>query len=146
MTEKELRKLKRSDFLQLLLAQGKDMAALQTQLNEALDALEQSRAANERLKAKLAENDTQIEKLRGRLNTKDATINALRQEIADLMASRRIEPEVTPVAPPKQEKQEKKEQKQKSPSSLRSRLAKAIKPLTRPEQAPKDAPKKDSKT
>lgn len=91
MTEKELRKLKRRDFLQLLLAQGKDMSAVQTRLDETTEELGQLQATNERLKAKLDEKDELIEKLKGRLDNKDATISALQQEIEDMKASRRIE-------------------------------------------------------
>lgn len=91
MTEKELRKLKRRDFLQLLLTQGKDMSALETHLDETTKELEQVNATNERLKAKLDEKDELIEKLKGRLDNKDATISELRQEIEDMKASRRIE-------------------------------------------------------
>ena len=138
MTEKELRKLKRGDFLQLLLAQGKDMAALQARLDEALAALEQSRAANERLKGELAEKNALIEKFKGRLNTKDATINALRQEIADLMASRPTEPEVKNPADGEKNKPRKKGSK---PASLSSRIANAFKPAAQPGQPPKP-PKK----
>ncbi|MCH5191517.1 MAG: hypothetical protein J1F23_05065 [Oscillospiraceae bacterium] len=91
MTEKELRKLKRSDYLQLLLTQGKDMSAVQTRLDETTEEIGQLQAANEHLKAKLNEKDEQIEKLKERLDDKDATISALRREIEEMKTSRRIE-------------------------------------------------------
>ena len=91
MTEKELRKLKRSDFLQLLLTQGKDMSAVQTRLDETTAGLEELRAANERLQTKVDEKDELIEKLTERLSDKDATISALQQEIENIKESRQIE-------------------------------------------------------
>lgn len=91
MTEKELRKLKRSDFLQLLLAQGKDMSAVQARMEEILAEMEQVQETNDRLRAKLDEKDAQIERLKGRLDNKDATIDALRQEIEEIKESRKIE-------------------------------------------------------
>ena len=91
MTEKELRKLKRSDFLQLLLTQGQDMAELQTTLDKTEKELRQLQDTNERLIAKLDEKDELIEKLKGRLDDKDATIAELQQEIEDIKESRRIE-------------------------------------------------------
>lgn len=77
MTEKELRKLKRSDFLQLLLAQSKEMAAVQARLDETTDELTKLRANNEHLNAQ----NELIEQLKGNLDSKDETINALRQEL-----------------------------------------------------------------
>lgn len=91
MTEKELHKLKRQDFLQLLLTQGQEMAELQTQLKDTTAELEQIRMTDERLKEKLNEKDELIEKLKGRLDQKDATINSLRTEMEADRASRRIE-------------------------------------------------------
>lgn len=91
MTAKELRKLKRSDFLQLLLTQGKDMSAVQARLDETAEELEQTKATVERLIAKLDEKDELIEKLKGRLDNKDATISELQQEIEDTKANRKIE-------------------------------------------------------
>lgn len=91
MTEKELRKLKRSDFLQLLITQGKDMSAVQTRLDETTQELEQLQTTNADLKAKVDEKDELIEKLVGRLDDKETTISALQQEIGDIKENRRIE-------------------------------------------------------
>lgn len=92
MTEKELRKLKRSDFLQLLLAQSKEMAALQSRLEETVQELTQLRASNERLNAQ----NELIEELKGNLDSKNATISELRQEIQALKSVKQpeAEPEV----------------------------------------------------
>lgn len=96
MTEKELRKLKRSDFLQLLLAQSKEMAALQSRLEETVQELAQLRASNERLNAQ----NELIEELKGNLDSKNATISELRQEIQALKSGKQpeAEPEVQPPA------------------------------------------------
>ncbi len=91
MTEKQLHKLRRQDLLELLLAQGRESAQLQTQLDEAaekLRALEDTRirfiermdekdAQTEKLTGRLNEKDAQIEKLTDRLNEKDAQIEKL---------------------------------------------------------------------
>lgn len=109
MTEKQLHKLRRQDLLELLLAQGREAAQLQTKLDEAaarLKDLEETRtrfiermdekddqieklkprldekdARIEKLTARLNEKDAQIEKLIGRLNEKDARIGELTTEI-----------------------------------------------------------------
>lgn len=133
MTEKELRKLKRGDFLQLLLAQGKDMAALQARLDEALELLEHAQAANEDLKAELDERDGRIEKIKSRLDVKDATIRALRQEIEDLMASMPVDPEGRRPAEPGKSDPKRNPPQPSRPSALGSKLVQAIKP----EQTPK---------
>lgn len=90
MTEKELRKLKRSDFLQLLLAQSKDLTAVQARLDEASAELERLRALNEELNARLGEKEELINDLRGRLEGKEATIRASRREIEDMKAIMRL--------------------------------------------------------
>ena len=91
MTEKQLHKLRRQDLLELLLAQGREAAQLQAQLDETteqLNALKDTRtrfigrmdekdAQIEKLKPRLDEKDAQIEKLTARLNEKDARIEKL---------------------------------------------------------------------
>lgn len=86
MTEKELRKLKRSDFLQLLLTQGKDMAAVQSRLEETTRELVQLKETCEQQKSEISEKDGIIANLEGIIGSKDATIAALRQEIEDMKA------------------------------------------------------------
>ena len=91
MTEKELRKLKKQDYLQLLVAQGQEMAELQAQLSETTTEIDETQSANVRLKSKLDEKDELIEKLKDRLDEKDALIARLRQELDSHRESRRIE-------------------------------------------------------
>ena len=109
MTEKEFRKLRRRDLLQLLVAQGKENIQLQEELDTTKGELAQSQESNEklkarldekdlhfqesneRLKAKLDEKDARIEKLKGRLDQKDARIHELREQMEHWLNSRRIE-------------------------------------------------------
>lgn len=91
MTEKELRKLRRRDFLQLLIMQGSDLTELQGKLDAALEELELTKQSNERIKTRLNEKDALIEKLKNRLDAKDATIRKLVNDMAKRQANRRIE-------------------------------------------------------
>jgi chromosome segregation ATPase len=84
MTEKELHRLRRQDLLQLLLAQGKEAAALQEQLEETQAELGIVTASNDRLKARLDEKDAQLERLKTRLDQKDARIRSLSTELEGL--------------------------------------------------------------
>ena len=93
MTEKELHKLKRQDFLQLLLTQGHDLEEMQARLDEANAELEQIQQTDERLKEKLNEKDELIEKLKSRLDQKDAAIRALRTRMVQERENKRIEVE-----------------------------------------------------
>ena len=91
MTEKDLRKLRRHDLLQLLLTQGREAAALQEQLAQMQADIEELQAGNERLKGKLNEKDEQLERLKSRLDQKDARIKELEAEKQAWLESRRIE-------------------------------------------------------
>lgn len=122
MTEKELRKLKRSDFLQLLLAQSKENAAIQARLDETLEELARLRANNEQLNAQ----NELIDELKGNLNSKNATIDALRQEIEDLKANRKTKPKSKIHAPKAKRTQPKKSAKKtaKTPHTCKCTPAK----------------------
>lgn len=91
MTEKELHRLRRQDLLQLLLAQGKETAALQARMEETCEELNNVQTNNERLKEKLNEKDALIEKLKQRLDEKDAKIRELRIDMQVWRSNRRIE-------------------------------------------------------
>lgn len=91
MTEKELRKLRRQDYLQLLLMQGSELSELQAKLEQTQEELELTQQSNERIKARLDEKDALIEKLKARLDAKDATIRKLVNDMAKRQANRRIE-------------------------------------------------------
>lgn len=77
MTEKQLHKLRRQDLLELLLAQGREAAQLQTQLDEAAEKLSALEDTRTRFIERMNEKDAQIEKLTSRLNEKDAQIEKL---------------------------------------------------------------------
>ena len=72
MTDKELRKLRRHDLLELLVEQSREAARLGAELKEKEEELSGSEENNGRLKAKLDEKDELIEKLKRRLDEKDA--------------------------------------------------------------------------
>lgn len=76
MTEKEFRKLRRRDLLQLLVAQGKENIQLQEELDTTKGELAQSQESNEKLKARLDEKDLHFqesnERLKAKLDEKDA--------------------------------------------------------------------------
>lgn len=91
MTEKELHRLRRENLLELLLAQGKEAAAMQASFMEKERELEKLQEGYERLKEKLDEKDAQIEKLKDRLNQKDEKIHELRMEMEVWRSNRRIE-------------------------------------------------------
>jgi len=79
MTEKELHRLRRQDLLQLLLSQSKDVAQFKSRITELEETVSQLRESNDKLKGRLDEKDAQIEKLKGRLDEKDEEITELRE-------------------------------------------------------------------
>lgn len=91
MTEKELRKLRRQDFLQLLLMQGNELKELQQTLEQTQAELALAQQSNERIKTRLDEKDALIEKLKSRLDAKDVTIRKLVNEMSKRQSNRRIE-------------------------------------------------------
>lgn len=91
MKEKELHRLRKQDLLSLLLAQGKEAAALQEKITSLSVSLTETEHSNERLKARLDEKDELLEKLKGRLDDKDARIKELEEGMRRWRASRNIE-------------------------------------------------------
>lgn len=84
MADKELRRLKRRDLLQMLLAQCEETERLQSELDQKTAELESLQEGYERLKDKLNIKDE-------RLNEKDARISDLETSIEEMQASRLIE-------------------------------------------------------
>jgi len=84
MAERELRRLKRRDLLQMLLTQCEETERLQQEAAEWKAQLDTLTESYERLKAKLNIKDE-------RLNEKDARIEELESEIGRMRASREIE-------------------------------------------------------
>ena len=81
MTDKELRRLRRQDLLQLLVEQSREAARLQTETDEKNEEIAQLNESLERLKGKLDEKDAQLERLKERLNEKDALLEKLKQRL-----------------------------------------------------------------
>ncbi|MBR1862161.1 MAG: hypothetical protein IJ796_09965 [Lachnospiraceae bacterium] len=84
MTDKELRKLSRQDLLQLLIAQGRDAAAVEEQLKEAKYNEQRQFDSNERLRDRIADREETIEHLKEKLAGKDEKLNEKDREIAEL--------------------------------------------------------------
>lgn len=81
MTDKELRRLRRQDLLQLLVEQSREAARLQTESDEKSEELTQLTESCERLKGKLDEKDEQLERLKEKLNEKDALLEKLKNRL-----------------------------------------------------------------
>ena len=90
MTEKEFRKLKRQELLQLLLTQVQGEKELRLQFEETEARLKELEEGYERLKARLNSKDAQIHKLAGRLNKKDQQIKNLKSDLESLRTDRKI--------------------------------------------------------
>ena len=84
MADKELKKLKRSELLQMLLIQCEESERLQGELDEITAEHEAMSESYERLKVKLSVKDD-------RLNQKDAKIAELKKEIEEIKSSRTTE-------------------------------------------------------
>ncbi len=116
MTDKELRRLRRQDLLQMLVAQTKEAARLDAELREKkeeIDGLQESlerlkgkldekdemigklkeertgsRESQDRLKEKLDAKDAMMERLKRRLNHKDERIQELEEEMKVLQGDK----------------------------------------------------------
>lgn len=69
MTDKELHKLSRREMLQLMLAQGREAEKAKQELADTLEKMHQLEESYERLKRRLDDKDAQIHKLRAALQT-----------------------------------------------------------------------------
>lgn len=81
MLDKELKKLKRSDLLEIMIAQSKEVAAVKDQKEILEGHIAQMEDDFARLKQKLDDKDEQIEKLKVRLDEKDEQINRLKEKL-----------------------------------------------------------------
>lgn len=97
MTEKELHRLRRQDLLQLLLLQSKEVTELQTKLTDQIARANALEDSNERIKARLNEKDATITHLVKRLNQKDERIAALTGELDELRRASIDEAELASV-------------------------------------------------
>ena len=78
MTDRDLRKLSREDLLKLMLAQSKEVTRQKAVITELEKTDAQNQESLERLKEKLNEKDASIEHLKERLNEKDAQLDKLK--------------------------------------------------------------------
>lgn len=90
MTEKEFRKLRTLDLIQILLTQGNEETRLQTELEKQKEHLAQLSEYNEELKTMLNDKDALIETLKQDLNQSDADIQNLRSELKELYTDKKI--------------------------------------------------------
>ncbi len=85
MTDKELRKLRRQDLLELLVEQSREATRFQSERDGKQAELSKILESYERLKGKLDEKDALIEKLKGRLDEKDALMEADKLEAEETL-------------------------------------------------------------
>lgn len=95
MTEKEFHRMRPQDLVQLLLAQGAEVASLHEDLEKKIEKLGLLQAENDALKVKLDESDAGIELIKKELDESDAYIRELEEEMAALRADQWIEIEET---------------------------------------------------
>lgn len=67
MTDKELRKLRRSELLEMMIQQKKTVAAVEKELDDTRAELEELKETYERLRKKLDDKDAKIHELRAEL-------------------------------------------------------------------------------
>lgn len=91
MTEKEFRKLKALDLIQMLLTQSNEVSGQQEELDLIDVRLESLHGENEVIKAKLNDRDAMTELIKQKLNESDERIHELEKEVKSLYSDRIIE-------------------------------------------------------
>lgn len=91
MTEKEFRKLKALDLIQMLLTQSNEVSAQQEELDRMDIRLELLFSENDIIKAKLNDRDAMTELIKQKLNESDERIRELEKEVKSLYSNRIIE-------------------------------------------------------
>lgn len=91
MTEKEFRKLRPLDLIQLLLAQGNEVSQMQAELDKKNEKLALLKEGNDILKAKLNDRDALVELLKVRLDESDADIRELERKAEELYSDKWID-------------------------------------------------------
>lgn len=81
MTEKEFRKLRIEDLIEILMEQNNEVLRLQGELNRRKEELASYTKRNNMLKVSLDERDAETETLKEKLNESDARIHELETEI-----------------------------------------------------------------
>lgn len=90
MTEKEFRKLKSLDLIQILVMQSNEEIRIRKELDKKKLHVDRLRDHNESLKAALNDKDELIETLKQELNKSDDGIRTLREELKALYTDRQI--------------------------------------------------------
>lgn len=90
MTEKEFRKLKTLDLIQILLRQSAEVAEQQKDLDGMSVQLELLLEENEIIKAKLDDRDAMTEVIKKKLDESDERIRVLEEEVKNLYSDRQI--------------------------------------------------------
>ena len=80
MTERELKKLRRRDLLQLLLVQSREAEEMRRQRDRCNASLKEAEAACEELRQQCADRDAQVHDLLQELREKDALLSRSRRE------------------------------------------------------------------
>ena len=87
MADKDLRKMKRQDLLELLILQSKEVLRMQDDIMLKTSTIEELTNMSDRLKAKLNEKDEEIEgisnRLKAKLDEKDRQIDHLKEKLDD---------------------------------------------------------------
>lgn len=91
MTEKEFRKLKALDLIQMLLTQSNEVSAQQEELDRIDIRLGLLYSENDIIKAKLNDRDAMTELIKQKLNESDERIRELEKEVKSLYSDRIIE-------------------------------------------------------
>ena len=90
MTEKEFRKLKALDLIQILLKQSGEVAEQQSDLDRKNAQLELLLGENDIIKAKLNDRDAMTEEIKKKLDESDERIRKLEIEVKNLYSDRQI--------------------------------------------------------
>ena len=87
MADRDLRKMKRQDLLELLILQSKEVLRMQDDIMLKTSTIEELTAMSDRLKAKLDEKDEEFEgmsdRLKAKLDEKDRQIDHLKEKLDD---------------------------------------------------------------
>ena len=88
MTEKEFRKLKRGDLLELLLAESRENTDMNHQLEQLQEQKKTLMKINAKLRQQFQQKDTELSAVLQRMEQKDLEIRELRQNVEELRKAR----------------------------------------------------------
>ena len=88
MTEKEFRKLKRGDLLELLLTESRENTDMNHQLEQLQEQKKTLMKINAKLRQQFQQKDTELSAVLQRMEQKDLEIRELRQNVEELRKAR----------------------------------------------------------